>query len=250
MKPLKSTVYKHGEDYDKIFNHTPDIKFWLKLTKRKNGIIELGCGTGRLLINLCRSHSDVTGIDNSKEMLAVTKAKTTALPGKVQLYKRNITRFNLRRTFNSILLINNTFNHLQTETDALKFITCLKKHMTLDTEFILETTPANILDFFKFNTPINWGNYVDEEDGKKVEVIEKSKYIIGNKLVRREWAHYKENKLLRKSFILIRFYTPSEIQKLFANNGFSIIREYGGYNNEPYTSSSKTYISVIKKNQS
>jgi ubiquinone/menaquinone biosynthesis C-methylase UbiE len=244
---MKSTLYGDGETYDKIFNYEDDIGFWQNLTKGKDGVLELCCGTGRMIVSLRPSHKDLTGIDNSAEMLATAKAKASGPRTPIQFYKRNITRFNLGRTYNTILLVNNSFGHLHTESEVLKFQACLKKHMTLNTEFILQILPKNGLKIVTFNKLTPWAKFKDSADKKVVEVFQKVEYASENKVIKREFFYYKENKLVQKRSTLVRIYEPAEIRQLFEKNGFRLIKEYGGYNYEPYKFSSPRYIAVLKK---
>jgi SAM-dependent methyltransferase len=55
-----------------------DVAFWRQLVRREaTPVLELGCGTGRLLMPMARTGVPVTGIDRSAPMLAraVTRAK-------------------------------------------------------------------------------------------------------------------------------------------------------------------------------
>jgi len=53
-----------------------DIPFWLKLAARSGDpILELGCGTGRVLIPLTKAGYQVHGIDHDPEMLAYLKTQ-------------------------------------------------------------------------------------------------------------------------------------------------------------------------------
>src|SRR5262249_38857831 len=48
-----------------------DIAFWRDFAGRVNGrTLELGCGTGRLLVPIARSGVEIVGIDRSASMLA------------------------------------------------------------------------------------------------------------------------------------------------------------------------------------
>lgn len=245
---MKSNLYDDGETYDKISLEERDVDFWVNLTKGKEGILELCCGTGRVIMSLLPYHNDITGIDNSKAMLAQAELKTKEFGDKVQLYKRNITRFNLGRTFDSILLINNSFSHLHTESEVLKLLECLKKHMTADTEFILETATKNIEQYYNFSDKlVPYANFTDSADGKTIEVLEKSKYVSADNMVKQEWFYYKEKKLLWKRHIYFKIFDPAEIRSLFTKNGFYMVQEYGEYDYEPFDSSSFLYIPVMKK---
>ena len=71
--------------YDQIHTTlTADVPFILKQVKKQGGpVLELGCGTGRLLFPLAEAGFPVTGVDNSSEMLNIARqrlAKKRFLP--------------------------------------------------------------------------------------------------------------------------------------------------------------------------
>ena len=58
-----------------------DLAFWRGLVSREAApTLELGCGTGRLLIPLARAGVPMTGIDRSAPMLARAIARSRRLP--------------------------------------------------------------------------------------------------------------------------------------------------------------------------
>ena len=58
-----------------------DVAFWRQLVRREVApVLELGCGTGRLLIPMSRTGVPVTGIDRSVPMLKRALARTKRLP--------------------------------------------------------------------------------------------------------------------------------------------------------------------------
>jgi SAM-dependent methyltransferase len=58
-----------------------DVGFWRRLVLREAApVLELGCGTGRLLIPMARTGVPVTGIDRSRPMLERAVARAKRLP--------------------------------------------------------------------------------------------------------------------------------------------------------------------------
>ncbi|HID52267.1 MAG TPA: class I SAM-dependent methyltransferase, partial [Anaerolineae bacterium] len=98
---------------------TADIPFILKLAGEAGGpVLELGCGSGRLLRPLAQSGYSVTGVDNSPAMLARASARlageTTAVQNRVTLIEADMTDFTVDGRFPLVIIPYNTFMHLDT----------------------------------------------------------------------------------------------------------------------------------------
>ncbi len=57
-----------------------DVRFWQDFARREAGpLLELGCGTGRILIPVARTGARVVGVDRSAPMLASAKTRARRL---------------------------------------------------------------------------------------------------------------------------------------------------------------------------
>ncbi len=114
---------------------TEDLDFWLDLAETFDGpILELGCGTGRVLLNLARRGHAVTGLDNSPEMLARLRAKLAAASGRhlaapPTVVQASLDDFELGQTFGLALTPFNTFMHLLTPEAQLAALTRIRRHL-------------------------------------------------------------------------------------------------------------------------
>lgn len=114
---------------------TEDLDFWLGLAEEHGGpILELGCGTGRVLLNLARRGFAVTGVDNSEAMLERLRAKLAAASGRHLAAPPVIARaaledFDLGQTFALALLPYNTFMHLLTTEAQLDVLARIRRHL-------------------------------------------------------------------------------------------------------------------------
>lgn len=84
-----------------------DIEFYVELCKNSRDVLELACGTGRLLLPLVqKTKSSIEGIDYSQGMLDIAASKLAQLPiwkrQRVQILKANITDFNLSKKLQAI----------------------------------------------------------------------------------------------------------------------------------------------------
>ncbi|GMQ79274.1 MAG: class I SAM-dependent methyltransferase [Anaerolineae bacterium] len=104
--------------YDLIHSElTEDIKFLLRIAEPINGrLLELGSGTGRLVIPLARAGYKVTGIDLSDEMMAIGRRKTAdlreAVQNRITFIEGNMISFELAQKFEMAIYGHNTFMHI------------------------------------------------------------------------------------------------------------------------------------------
>lgn len=112
MKPILADYYHRHH-----ILYSEDIPFWLELAKEQGGpILELGCGTGRVLLKLVEAGYSVWGIDHDRNMLAVLKEQITGEePHDPALRQVNITNFQLSVQFPLILLPCNTYSTFMKE---------------------------------------------------------------------------------------------------------------------------------------
>ncbi len=98
-------------------SHDQDIPFYLSLAQRTGSpILELGCGTGRLVIALAQAGYRVTGVDNLPEMLALAQGKVQAagptVSDQVQLVLQDLRQLALSERFSLAILAVNTLMHV------------------------------------------------------------------------------------------------------------------------------------------
>ncbi|MCL4459570.1 MAG: class I SAM-dependent methyltransferase [Chloroflexi bacterium] len=98
-----------AEYYDLIpsYVNRPDLDFYLGYSRSADGkILELGCGTGRILIPTAVAGCRIVGLDLSEHMLARCRQKLRGQPREVQervrLIQGNMTSFDLKETFSLI----------------------------------------------------------------------------------------------------------------------------------------------------
>ncbi len=71
-------------------------------------MLDVGCGTGRIILDYLAEGIDIDGVDNSPEMLAVCRAKADKLGLAPNLYQQNIETLALPRTYRTILAPSST----------------------------------------------------------------------------------------------------------------------------------------------
>src|SRR5688572_7685270 len=86
------------------------------------GVLELGCGTGRVAVPLARDGRTVVGLDRSHQMLlrATQRLRTSgrATQARVSFVRADLRAFALARRFPLVFCAFNTLQHLYTRHDV------------------------------------------------------------------------------------------------------------------------------------
>lgn len=98
-------VYEQVELYDLLVQTTEDREFYLDLANKGGGkVLDLACGSGRLLKPLVALGLEVVGLDLSREMLDLARQKLGEDNKNVQLVQGDMCSFSLPDRFNTIII--------------------------------------------------------------------------------------------------------------------------------------------------
>lgn len=80
--------------------------------------LDVGCGTGRLLLDYLQQGIDIDGVDNSPEMLALCRQKAATLALTPTLFQQRMDQLALPRRYRIILVPSSSFQLLLTPEEA------------------------------------------------------------------------------------------------------------------------------------
>src|SRR5687767_1710843 len=72
-------------------------------------VLDVGCGTGRILLDFLQDGVDIDGVDNSPEMLSLCRQKAEALGLQPKLYLQWMEALDLPRRYRTILVPSSSF---------------------------------------------------------------------------------------------------------------------------------------------
>ncbi|HEX9090209.1 MAG TPA: class I SAM-dependent methyltransferase [Anaerolineales bacterium] len=108
-------------------HYQEDLPFWLALAAHAGDpLLELGCGTGRVLMPLAQAGYHTTGLDNDLSMLKLLRTNI-AVTGEVvpSLIASDMRRFGLAVKFHLVILPCNTFSTLN-ENERIRCLSCIR----------------------------------------------------------------------------------------------------------------------------
>lgn len=136
----------YDEDYTVGIPHRKDIPFYSKYAAESGGpVLELGCGTGRILIPIAQSGIECYGLDMSSEMLEVCDEKIRKLGlSNVHTKRSSMDNFHYDRTFRMIYIPFRSFQHLRNTRQQVKCLQLVHEHLDDDGLFIMDVFSPNI----------------------------------------------------------------------------------------------------------
>ena len=95
--------------------HNEDLPFWLELVAQMGGpVLELACGSGRVLVPIAQAGYITIGLDRDASMLAALQINLQRSPkSTVYLLLADLAAFRLDTQFPFILIACNTLSTLQ-----------------------------------------------------------------------------------------------------------------------------------------
>ena len=130
-------------DFVPFYRGRPDVAFYVEAAKASGGpVLEVACGTGRVLIPTARAGIEIVGVDGSPHMLAVCRHRLEQEPpdvqARVRLLEADMRRVPVDRTFPLATIPFRPFQHLLTVTDQLVCLTSIRDRLTDDGRLVFD----------------------------------------------------------------------------------------------------------------
>ena len=236
----------NADYYDLDSDPLSDVPFYLRNVDRNTAVLELGCGTGRVLIPLATQCKEIVGVDYSAGMIERCRLKLAESgqnAANVTLTVGDITRLDLRRRFDLIIAPYRVMQALETDDEVAGFFGTIRKHLAPNGACILNVFNPNRdkeelkRSWCKPGEEIRWEKTL--ADGTRVihsewyDRMDKENLVLFPQLI---YRRYKGDQLLDEFVqrIKMRCYYPDEFKALIEDHGFSITGSWGGYEGQAY----------------
>lgn len=215
-----------------------DRFFYLEaIQKYGQPVLDVGCGTGRILLDFLAQGIDIDGVDNSPDMLQLCSEKAEHLGLKPHLFEQYMEDLALRRQY-QVILVPSSSLQLVIEPEMIdKVMQKLWQHLRpggylvaplmtiwqvgdpLESEWEKEVTrPSDQLTFRR----VSWARYYPEqewEETRDLYQVLKEGQVIAEEQHQRSPA--------------TRSYNQRQARALFERNGFTEVQLYSHFTFEP-----------------
>jgi len=236
--------------YDHVvpYRDRPDVTFFVEAAQESGGpVLEIGSGTGRVLIPTARAGIEIVGLDLSSHMLEICRERLLQEPedvqARVQLVQGDMRDFELDQAFRLVTLPFRPFQHLTTVEDQLSCLGSIHRHLVAGGRLILDifnpslealtsdTVGQEIGDEPEFTTP----------DGRRV--VRRHKIVsrdLHSQINHVELIYYVTHPDGREERLVhafpMRYLFRFEAEHLLARCGFEVEEVYADFDKSPYGS--------------
>ncbi len=242
MDPYQNIVDFYDLEHDPF---DEDASFYNNIV-RDGPVLEVGCGTGRLLQKLAPSRLQLHGVDTSEAMLRAARNRLVDVPN-VHLHLGSVESLRLPYSFKTVLVPLNVLWHITTLQGQIEALRAIRDHMKRDCLLVVDVS-----------NPLNM---VDRSGGR--EVRQRFAQETPNGFVQcfstaEEWSEDQRLKIAlwydltgqdqqvrrTRASLDLRYTYRFELELMIEMTGFVVGQVYGSYDLEPYSPSSSNIIVV------
>ena len=235
-------------DHVTVYRDRLDVDFFVQAAKQAGSpVLELGCGTGRVLIPTARAGISIVGLDASSRMVGVCRQRLDGEPtevrSRVRLAQADMRGFELGQAFRLVTIPFRPFQHLLTVADQLSCLASIRRHLVDDGTLVFDVFNPSLE--FLANRPLNeeMGDEPDFSTPDGRHVTRRFKTVTHdrfNQINQGELIYYVTHPDGREERIVhsfsFRYLFRFELEHLLVRAGFIVEHVYAGYDGSAYGS--------------
>jgi len=226
-------VYRKFAQYYDTFvgGFSEDLPMYLSICDKHDAILEVGCGTGRVLSALLGAGHHVIGVDISSDMLTVAEGKLHSYleSGKLKLLNHDLRLSPVRGDFNCVLVSYFTFNYLLDGEEQSAFLSNILALMQHGGVLVMDLMyPASMSNPAEDN---RWKELTYEVAGSQLK-LRQSKTMIRD--IEKRIQIFAQNGHSEEITTYRRYVSKQEAFDLLTSVGFGDVKVTDGYDQSSF----------------
>ena len=224
-----------------------DVAFYVEeATASGSPVLELGCGTGRILIPVAEAGVDVVGLDASGDMLGIARTKLAACRADVQRRARlvhgDMRDFRMSERFTLVAIPYRAFLHNLRPEDQLRTLATVRRHLAAGGRLIMNIFDPSVrlLAAGRWSRPLRAQEDIRHpRTGNRLTVREDFRYDLERQLVDGAFDYDEIDAggavvATTHAPLTLRYVFRYEMEHLFARAGFAVKALFGDFRRGPF----------------
>src|SRR5260370_9108311 len=253
-----SFVADYYDEAPVVSGRLQDVAFYRDAVREfGDRVMEVGWGTGRIMMALADAGKRINGLDLSERMLERAVKKRAALNKeareRVHLVQGDMARFDLGETFRLVIIPFRPFQHLLEVQQQVDCLECVRKHLAPGGRLILDVFQT---DAERMHDPVHMRELPVTEyktaDGRQVRITERVPAV--HRAEQRDDVEliisitHRDGRQERLVFAWpLRYFFRYEVEHLLARCGFRVTALYGNFDRSVLDDSSPEMIFVAER---
>ena len=120
------------DDFAGTEPHPDYYRFRRLIDENPGPVLDVGCGTGRLLIPYLASGMEIHGVDSSAEMLSICRDKASRMGLKPLLHRQLMQTLDVRAEYATIIVPGGSFHLVTDREEAMEALRRFHRHLGPD----------------------------------------------------------------------------------------------------------------------
>jgi ubiquinone/menaquinone biosynthesis C-methylase UbiE len=230
-----------------------DLDMYRNFAELSGGkILELACGSGRVLLPLVQDGYTVTGVDTSAAMLAIARERLreSGLSGRATLAQQDVSALKLDHKFRLAFIALGSFGHIVTRKSQQLSLAAVRAHLSPGGTFILDISNADARYMENLGSHMLHQGTWHRDDGTLLTHFVSPTSATNSHLL--ELTHFydqhSQGGAVHRTTVTTHLYLfeRSEIELLLEQAGFVVKNVYGDYDFGAYQLESPRMICIAE----
>jgi cyclopropane fatty-acyl-phospholipid synthase-like methyltransferase len=215
-------------------------------------LLELACGSGRLLVPLAREGYQLTGVDTSATMLnlaqhALEQAKVAT---QCTLVQENMSTLSLGQKFRLAFIALGSFGHVCTRQEQRQTLAVVRFHLTPGGKFILDISNSDVRYMEQLSGQVlHQGTWKRDDGALLSHFVSPASSLTRHMLeLTHFYEEHQQGEAVRRTVTTTHLYLfeKTEVELLLEAAGFVITDVYGDYELGPFEHDSPRMIFIAE----
>jgi len=217
------------------------VERFLNLETRSR-VLDMGCGSGRLTLELARRGHRVLGIDPDERALAQARAAAKSEKLNVHFLKADPRAVSYRAEFDAVVSLDGAFGQTGSDRDDARALDCARKALKPGAKLLVDVLNKEWL--MRHFEPNFWE---PGEEGRGAVVLEQISFDFRKGRLENKRTIVSADGKRTPSFLSVRMYTLTEMISQTERAGLNHLQCWGGFDGSAYGMDSARMLTLAER---